>query len=194
MTSKMRFNPYNFHVALLLIFTIPTIAFKPVKEEQTERKFSFIYSVTINEIPQETNQIEVFIPIPQSNTYQDITDLKISFDYDYEVLTDPEYKNKYLHLKLTSDIPEELELSFGVKINRKRAASGNYNRSTENIQRYLKPDKLVPIDGEIRQEALDLAGSSSSSTKSVKIIYNHLITIYKIFYFSIFYIFEKFSF
>ena len=62
-----------------------------------QRYFQFNYEVVIN--PTEGKKMELWIPVPQSNEVQTISNLEYDLDgLDYELKTEPDHKNKYLYI------------------------------------------------------------------------------------------------
>src|ERR1700739_52613 len=61
------------------------------------RNFEFTYVTKIPAAPAETKSSKIWIPLPQSDTYQAISDLKIESPFAYARHRDSEYGNQYVY-------------------------------------------------------------------------------------------------
>lgn len=153
-----------------------------------QRTFQFEYKTTIKDIPTNAKAVDLWIPIPHDNAFQRITDLEIESPYPYKMHT-TEYGNKLLHLKLSK--PEQTTFSLTMRFNAVRIehiqerlndanAAAPAERDT-HLTQWLKADRLVPIDGKIKQwaqEVVDAAGAKTDLEKA-RAIYNHVVSTVK---------------
>ena len=135
-----------------------------------ERKFEFEYKALVKEIPVGAKKVDLWIPVPHDSPFQKITDMKIEAPHQYKIHT-AQYGNKVMHISLNN--PEESSLAVTmhfVAIRKEhlqeRLQQTNLAPVTEardpNMDRWLQPDRLVPIDGKIKQwaqEVVDAAGA-----------------------------------
>ena len=109
-----------------------------VPEDKGQRTFNFTYTLSIPEIPEDAEIVEVFLPLPISNKQQEISNLKIESLYSYAVREDPDYKNKFLYLKIRQYIPEKLDVSISFDVKRFVVTEKKYDTLTGNIERDRK--------------------------------------------------------
>src|SRR5262249_24774748 len=120
-----------------------------------ERKFEFTYTASL-EIPGGAGKAALWLPIPQSDQYQEITNLRIKSDFPISFHTDAEYGNTVLFVSASSPQPEPLtvEVSFNAlrreHLNRPGAALKTGDATDPLMARWLQPDKLVPINQRIK--------------------------------------------
>ncbi len=145
------------------------------------RNFQLTYSVKVAQIPNDAKELLLFLPIPESDKYQEISNLRINSAYSYSVYKDPEYGNSILKIQLSKEIPQVLELSLDLSVSRK-AYSFEENHPTKesetsenNLKRYLLPDRLVPIDGKIALEAQRVIQKEMTEMQKAKTIYDYII-------------------
>jgi len=145
------------------------------------RNFQLTYSVKVEQIPKDTKELLLFLPLPESDRYQQISNLKINSAYPYLVYKDPEYGNSILKIQLSKEIPQALELSLDLSVKRK-AYSLNENHtakeseiSENNFKRFLLPDRLVPIDGKIALEAQRVIQKEMTEMQKAKTIYDYIV-------------------
>ncbi len=81
------------------------------------RDFEFTYLTRIPTLPADAKTSRIWIPLPQSDRYQTIGDLKIETPFAYTRHRDPEYGNEYLYLQVPAakvSEPAEVRVSFEV--------------------------------------------------------------------------------
>lgn len=105
-----------------------------------ERSFQFKYEVDIE--PSNGNKIEMWIPIPQTNEVQEISNLNINSEIQYKVKDELTHNNQYLYLFNERGItnPKTVTITFDVK--RKEHSNEKYN--SVDINNYLGPYRTVP--------------------------------------------------
>jgi len=145
------------------------------------RNFQLTYSVKIEQIPKDTKELLLFLPVPESDRYQEVSDVKIKSAYAYSVYKDPEYGNSILKIQLSKEIPQVLELNLDLAVKRK-AYSFQKNHSDKetkisenNLERFLLPDRLVPIDGRIALEAQKVVPEKMTEMQKAKAIYDYIV-------------------
>ncbi|MGD0302852.1 MAG: transglutaminase domain-containing protein, partial [Bryobacteraceae bacterium] len=122
------------------------IAAEPVHQ----RDFTFEYKATVKDIPAGTQKLEVWIPVPHDDPYQRILEVHVETPYPHQILTGDQ-GNTMLHLAI--DQPKEssvpVTLTFhAVRLERIQpiVSVKNAVAPEDDLSRWLKPDRLVPID------------------------------------------------
>lgn len=145
------------------------------------RNFQLTYSVKVDQIPKDSKEILLFLPVPQSDRYQQISNLTINSVYPYSVYKDPEYGNSILKVQLSNEIPQALELSLDLSVSRKAYnfeedhSAKESETSENNLKRYLLPDRLVPVDGKIALEARRVIQKDMTEMQKAKTIYDYIV-------------------
>lgn len=171
-------------LAMSLLFAVQAGAAAP-----RERKFGFEYKATVKEIPVGAKKVELWIPVAQDNLFQKITDMQIESPYPYEIRA-AEYGNKILHISLNN--PQQSSFTVTMRFNalrkehvQERLRQANYSEAKQkpdpNMKRWLQPDRLVPIDGKIKQWAQEVVTAAGAKTdmEKVRAIYNHIVATVK---------------
>ncbi|WP_457077737.1 transglutaminase-like domain-containing protein [Hymenobacter sp. HD11105] len=190
------------HLALLLLIT----AFSPSPERRTEpasknaprplkaRTFSFEYTTTVRDLPPSARAVELWLPVPRSDKSQTISNLKIDSPHSYEVL-EGQYGNKMLHLKVVKPPTQPFAVTMRFKATRREhlnpivtpSAKPNASKlsTTEardpNTPRWLQPDRLVPLDDQIKRWAQEVVTQANAQTdlEKAEAIYNHVVSTVK---------------
>ena len=106
------------------------------------RSFKFTYSVALE--PFNNKKLELWIPVPQSNEVQTISNLNVDSDgLKYEIKDETKHNNKYLYVYSNSGTSEAktVELSFEVN----RIEHNNVDYANVNPDNYLKASSMVPV-------------------------------------------------
>ena len=105
------------------------------------RSFEFQYSVEL--LPAPNKKLELWIPVPQSNEVQSISNLTVdSQGLDYEIKDEDDHGNKYLYIHSGDGIKDSklITLTFNVL----REEHRNVEYESINNDRYLKASQMVP--------------------------------------------------
>jgi transglutaminase-like putative cysteine protease len=150
-----------------------------------ERAFHFEYSATVKEIPRGAAKVDLWIPVPQDSSFQRITKLSVETPYPYEIAAGPE-GNSMLHLEVKNPAEFSVKLSFD-SVRKEHvqtllaSTSPMKEESRAELARYLKPDRLVPLDDTIRKWAMEVVTAANAKTdvEMARAIYNHIVATVK---------------
>ncbi|MGH9787262.1 MAG: transglutaminase-like domain-containing protein [Candidatus Acidiferrales bacterium] len=153
------------------------------------RAFEFTYVARIPELPEGSQKLRLWIPVPESDANQDITSLRLESPAPYELHRDPVYRNLYAYLEVN---PKEVATPFEVKlrlwVNRREnkasmkpaaAGSGAGNASAAELRRALEPDRLVPTDGIIAQLAAQETRGLTDPLDKARAVYRYVVSTMK---------------
>ena len=148
------------------------------------RTFEFTYRVTVTEIPGGTQELRIWLPYPRSDRNQEISDMQIKSPADEAVYNEPEHGNSILYLSLHQvKLPVEVEMKF--KVRRREYPRTDFHKikatphSDTEAERFLKPERLVPITDEVRHWARDVTKGQKTDLEKVRAIYDYAIAILK---------------
>lgn len=154
-----------------------------------ERNFQFEYKATVKDIPAGAKSVDLWIPVPHDSPFQKVTGLKIESLFPYHTST-AQYGNRVLHISLSNSKESSLTVTMRFNVLRREhvqerlqqaAYSGAKEERDPDMARWLQPDRLVPIDGKVKQwarEVVDAAGAKTDLEK-VRAIYNHVVSTVK---------------
>ena len=162
-------------VVTVILLSI-TACFSAMSNAQ-QRSVELNYGVTVGDIPEEANKLGVWIPIPRSNSVQNLAELQISDDLSYIILTDKEYNNQFLYVLMSREQIKGSEFSFTAtfRVSRKSYRKRDLSETDGSLERFLKPDKLVPIDGRIAEEARTVVGDTKEPSQQARLLFDHIV-------------------
>src|SRR6267143_2996408 len=94
------------------------------------RNFQFTYLTRIPGLPADAKISRIWIPLPQSDSYQAISELKIESPFPYTTHRDSEYGNEYAYLEVPAAKvggPAEVRVTFQVTRQEHRVALGAHS-------------------------------------------------------------------
>jgi transglutaminase-like putative cysteine protease len=153
-----------------------------------QRKFQFNYSATVD-VPEGSHQAKLWLPLPQSDNNQQVTNVQIKSQQPISFLTDGEYNNSVL--VVTSNNPKAGPLTVEMSFQITRQENINRLFLTEKtdprkdlaklsgdplMPRWLQPDKLVPISQRIKDLALEVTKDKKTDSEKLRAIYDYAVT------------------
>jgi transglutaminase-like putative cysteine protease len=179
-------------VAFVFTFALAVVVLTFAARSQTNtpvRKFEFAYVTKIPVSPAGAESLKIWIPLPQSDAYQSIHGLKIESPYPYAKHRDPEYGNEFLYLQAPAgplSAPQEVRMSFQATRLEHRvdfsahlanvpSAGAPTGANPPDLQRYLQPDRRVPLQGTIADLAAQETRGIQEPLEKARAIYNYVL-------------------
>jgi transglutaminase-like putative cysteine protease len=132
-------------------------------------EFEFVYRVKLPEIKGDTR---LWIPLAKTDAFQTVTQEEISIPLKWEKVEDREYSNDIcvLHPEL-SDSGKSIELRYRVVRKEKSA----YAAKGDEPARFLRPEKLVPINDTFKTLAEQATAGKTDDLDRARALYNHVL-------------------
>ena len=163
---------------VILIIIILGISKSAVSFSPRERSFLIEEKIILKNISKDIGNLRVWVPYPVSDNWQAIDDFKLTAPFKADVIMDKEYGNRILIFKSKKDatynMPLQITLSYITK-RREYGASGDLEASSKNLPRFLKADRLVPVNGEIKKLAGEITQGKNNDLEKARAIYDYLI-------------------
>ncbi len=132
-----------------------------------ERNFEFNYKVSLQ--ANSGKNMKVWIPIPQSNEIQSISELSIDTDIPYEVKTEEAHGNSYLYAELKNGLRQTTDIDIHFNVKRKLRANAKFEDT--NPKQYLEANRLVPIGDRFDS----IAKANHFSPENMKPVYDFVL-------------------
>ncbi len=150
------------------------------------RSFEFTYQVHVPANADSAGPTHLWIPLPQADAYQDVRGLHIDSPVGYAQGRDAEYGNRFAVFTPTAQQSAagfDAVLQFTAvrhehKVALDAAALQNVPASTSHdpsLQRYLEPDKLVPLNGIIAELAREHTAGDTAPVQKARHIYDYVL-------------------
>jgi len=161
----------------------------PATETQpATRKFLFTYTVTIPQTPGAKENLHLWIPVPQSDSYQQISELAVEAPLKHVVRRDDIYHNAYAYFDVpASQVQTGLEITMHFQAQRREhrvaldaaAARPAVPLTPAEKKRYLTADRLVPLNGAIGEMSAEQTRGLSTPLEKARAIYNYVVATMK---------------
>jgi transglutaminase-like putative cysteine protease len=179
---------FSLSALLLTIGVAPpakTAAHSDSPAEPASRSFEFTYQVHFPAMPNPGGAVRLWLPLPQNDGYQNVRSLHIDSPVKYAQLEDREYKNRIAMFKPT---PQQAAAGFDVTVrfvatrrehkvllNEVALKSASAPAGDPMLQRYLQPDKLVPLNGTIAELAKEHTSPDMTPLQKARSVYEFVV-------------------
>src|SRR5947199_2164267 len=156
-------------VVFFLGFAAPSRAADDPAIVKGTDQFEFVYRVKLPEIQ---GEVHVWIPLAKTDAFQTVTEEKLNIPVKWERVQDRDYGNNICVLyPQPSDSDKTIEIRYRV-VRKEKAA---YSATDAEAARYLRPEKLVPINETFRTLAQKATAGNGDDLKRAKALYHHVI-------------------
>lgn len=134
--------------------------------------FEFYYEITLPEI---AGKAQLWIPIAQTDDFQEVEILSTQFPVKSRVLDDVVHGNKAFFLELNErHTAQKVEISYRVNRTEKRPYEPN---TGELLEKYLVENTLIPVNDDFRKIAHDAIGDKTNHEQLIqaRALYDHVI-------------------
>jgi transglutaminase-like putative cysteine protease len=133
-------------------------------------QFEFVYRVKLPEI---TGAARVWIPLAKTDAFQTVTVEELKIPMKWDKVQDRDYGNDICVLSLEpKDSGKTIELQY--RVARKEKAA--YPATDTEAARYLRPEKLVPVNETFKTLAEKAAAGKTDDLERAKALYDHVIS------------------
>jgi transglutaminase-like putative cysteine protease len=133
-------------------------------------EFEFVYRVKLPEI---TGAARVWVPLAKTDAFQSVTVEELNIPMKWEKVQDRDYANDICVLYPR---PEDSGKTIEVKYRVVRKEKSAYPASDTETARYLRPEKLVPVNETFRTLAQKAAADKTGDLERAKALYDHVIS------------------
>src|SRR4029077_12913870 len=160
-------------MSLLILFLAAAFASRAADNSgivKATDQFEFVYRVKLPEIK---GQALVRIPLAKTDGFQTVTEEEMNIPMKWEKVQDREYGNDIcvLHPQ-PEDTGKTIELRYRVL----RKEKGAYSADSSEAARYLRSEKLVPINETFRTLAQKATAGKNDDLERAKALYGHVIS------------------
>jgi transglutaminase-like putative cysteine protease len=152
------------------------------------RTFHFEYKTIVKDIPANAQHVDVWVPVPHDDAYQQIRNLHIDSPYAYKITT-AAHGNTMLYVSVDKPRAGSFTITMNLDATRKEHVQSRlyggpklaHDGDPAALAQYLEPDRLVPLDNQIRAWANDVVNKANAHTdlEKARAIYNHVVATVK---------------
>jgi transglutaminase-like putative cysteine protease len=148
------------------------------------RKFRFTYAFTVKDIPADAKEVRVWVPVAHTDEHQTVRLVNVKAPVQTSIGEESEYGNKVLYAEIHNPVQSTADFALEYEVTRREYARGDFaqlqRKDTrpgvvpESMARYVAPDKLIPIDGKIKDLAQQVTGQQQGTVAKAKAAYDYL--------------------
>jgi transglutaminase-like putative cysteine protease len=146
------------------------------------RTFAFTYSAEIHDVPAGAQEVDLWLPYPQSDEYQKVLSAKVNSPFPTKLETASQYGNKMVHLVVNNPTAATIPVTMEFTVERKERVQKNFvevkttnGPTPENLQRWLQSDHLVPLDQKIRELSAEVTAGKKTDVEKARAIYDYVL-------------------
>lgn len=141
------------------------------------RRVRVLYTAAVPSPPPHGKRLSLWIPYPPTDSWQEISDVRVVAPLPYEVRREAAYGNRFVFLTASPPRPLTVHLRFTV-LRRSRAWDDRGSRpaTREELRRALRPDRLGPIGGPIGELARRVTAGRTTARERARAIYEFVTT------------------
>jgi transglutaminase-like putative cysteine protease len=168
---------------LPLVFGIVSASFASQATSGSEqalksRTFQLTYQATIRDISTDAKRVDAWVPLPQTDANQTIHQISIDGPVPIAIGREPRFGNQSLHIRV--DHPKApVQITLVIEATRTENAGHRQPLSAEDRQALLAPEPLVPLDGPIRELAIDATKGLTTAEEKARAIYEQVTGMMK---------------
>ena len=174
--------------ALLLHSKSPSA--RAVDPSESQRSFSFTYQV---HVPADAGakSSHLWIPLPQNDAFQSVSNLKIESSVPHTEGRDPEYQNRFAVFAPTAaQAAAGYDVTLLFNATRREHSVNMHSPALQSasaapaaaspandplMKRYLEPDKLVPLNGTIAELSRQQTAGDTTQLQKARHIYDYVV-------------------
>jgi len=146
------------------------------------REVEFTYQTDLIGMNPKAHSVEAWIPLPREDQFQQVSGVKVDSPAQVEVINQPTSGNRIAHLSGAVPPSGSIPVTIRFKV-RRVEESADLAQAQAKIPEptggafagYLGPDRLVPIDGQIKVVSAKVGDPGGSSYEQARAIYDYVI-------------------
>jgi transglutaminase-like putative cysteine protease len=132
-------------------------------------EFEFFYRA---KLPQITSAARMWLPLASSDSFQTVEVKSVNAPGKQSPLIEREHGNRVLFLELG---PEDSGKNVEIRYQVRRLEKSAYAAETPDRKKYLKPERLVPVNEDFRRIAKDVVRGKKGDLVRARALYDHVV-------------------
>ncbi|HLX64032.1 MAG TPA: transglutaminase-like domain-containing protein [Planctomycetota bacterium] len=171
-------------------FLLSMFCLNAVRAEEKEapagaksRKFQFTYTAILDTIPEGAKSVDLWIPIPQDNPHQTITNLTFKSDPAPDIGLEPELNNRIAHWKFNAAQAKGKSVTMIFDCVRKEISAKDLDKARDLtgdekklLDKWLQANNLVLVGGDFVKVADAATKGATKPNEIAKAAYDYTIT------------------
>ena len=145
------------------------------------KRLDIKYTAILKEIPQNAKTVEIWLPYPQSDRYQEVYNIKVDSPSPATVHYEPEYGNSFLYINVKNPKEKEIRVTMNYLADRYEAINkiepnkvGELDGDITQYRLYLEENQYKAINKDVKKIAQELMKDKKTYYEKVKTIYDYV--------------------
>jgi transglutaminase-like putative cysteine protease len=156
-------------------------AVRAAQPQPRTRSFHLEYKAMLPDLDPGSKRVDVWVPAPHDDAWQKIRNLRVESPHSYEMATATQ-GNSIVHVRIDGAAATGVVLAMNLDATRaEHVLSSVAAEPPGDLAQYLRPDRLVPLDDQIRAWAREVVRKAHANTdlEMGRAIYNHVVATVK---------------
>lgn len=167
------------HATIVLLLTIcaGTLVGGKQTAPKVTRTFTFTYDISLENIPPHARSVRIWIPEAASGPGQTVSVESVEGPVPTVETRDPEYGNRMLYASLSNPEVSTAHFTVNYRVMRREYAGqpeAADSADSASLLRFLRPDKVVPIDGRMKELADGITRGKREPKEVARSIYDYV--------------------
>jgi transglutaminase-like putative cysteine protease len=172
--------------SVALLVHSKSLSVRAVDAAASQRSFAFTYQVHVP-ANADAKSSHLWIPLPQNDAFQSVSNLKIESSVPHSEGRDPEYQNPFAVFTPTAaQAAAGYDVTLLFNATRREHAVNMHSPALQSaaaapaandplMKRYLEPDKLVPLNGTIAELSRQQTAGDTTPLQKARHIYDYVV-------------------
>lgn len=181
-SHKYLFLAAAFSLILLNLGSLTAKAQIPSEQPAKVREVEFTYQTDLTGIDPKAHRVEAWIPLPREDRFQQVSAISVESPAHVEVVNQPVGGNRLVYLSAMAPASGSIPVTIRFKVRRVEESANIEKAQVDTAEptggafaSYLSPDRLVPIDGQIKLVSAKAGDLDGSAYQQARAIYNYVI-------------------
>lgn len=151
-------------------------------DDPAVRTFEITYRAVIDGLPEGAREVKVWLPYPTDDESQEVEVTDVSSPYPTRVEKEPEFGNSVLYVAVEEPAAEPVAIEMKARVRRTEKLRKDFDRAAgrdgeppAEVAPWLEPDRLVPLDGRIRELAAEVTEGKETDLEKARAIYDYVV-------------------
>ena len=169
--------PLPLFVSVVSVYFASQVASAPERPLRS-RTFLLTYQATIRDIPPGAKSLDVWVPLPQTDSNQTIHQISIFAPNSVTIGREARFGNQSLHARV--DGPKgPVQITLVIEATRRENSGRQESLSSRGSEEHLAPEPLVPLDGPIHELAVGATKGLTTDEDKARAIYQKVTGMMK---------------
>ena len=148
---------------IFVLIMLPVVVQAAERFSPPLRSFLFTYHLALKDLPTGAQRVRVWIPCASTDANQTVFVKKLEGPVRLRATREAAFGNRILYGEILHPQAASVEFTVEFQVTRKEYSKGEYASlekaglgtvdASESLARFLRPDRLVPIDGKLKELA-----------------------------------------